>query len=493
MTETGKHKEEREGMTKTGEGMTETGKHKEEREAALGVGMECNKVEGEEKKGENEKLKQIQNQGGGGGGSNLKGKSCKGYLYYSSTLKSNVTNPRCIGIPRTLRQIPNYVGQSEVEASKDGRVLTDFYYGCAGYSLYSNKDHSTDKQVAKKELPVCVGLELLVDRRVATSESASAPAHIHNKEDGCELPQPQPTRELPQLRAQKPASLVASGVARNMRRVGIYIKDSVDDILYPYRRPPKFQTLIFEDDNHGLLRRVVGYQFGSNSGGIGFGRGGSGAVSPSNLGLISQNRNISQLVNSNGRRLFLVDTLALVRRLESQGVPLKQAEAITAAITGVLNDSLENVSHSVVSKEEMQKNALIQETSLSKFKSEVQSSQEHHFSLLQHETEKLRHDIEKMRSELRHEIDKLSAGQRLDLNLERGRIREELANQNAETTNLTNKLDGVSTPAEIDIDNAEIHGLRAQLEAGKYEVIKYCLGTLVSISAVGLAAVRILM
>lgn len=36
-------------------------------------------------------------------------------------------------------------------------------------------------------------------------------------------------------------------------------------------------------------------------------------------------------------------------------MPLKQAEAITAAITGVLNDSLENVSHSVVSKEEMQK------------------------------------------------------------------------------------------------------------------------------------------
>ena len=36
-------------------------------------------------------------------------------------------------------------------------------------------------------------------------------------------------------------------------------------------------------------------------------------------------------------------------------MPMKQAEAITAAITGVLNDSLENVSHSVVSKEEMQK------------------------------------------------------------------------------------------------------------------------------------------
>ncbi|GFY94450.1 coiled-coil 90B-like protein [Actinidia rufa] len=108
-------------------------------------------------------------------------------------------------------------------------------------------------------------------------------------------------------------------------------------------------------------------------------------------------------------------------------------------------------------------------------------NQEHHFSLLQRETEKLRNDIEKMRSELRYEIDKVTAGQRLDLNLERGRIRDELANQNAETTDLTNKLD------------REIHALRAQLEAAKYDVIKYCIGTLVSISAVGLAVVRILL
>ncbi|KAJ8545770.1 hypothetical protein K7X08_018353 [Anisodus acutangulus] len=85
-----------------------------------------------------------------------------------------------------------------------------------------------------------------------------------------------------------------------------------------------------------------------------------------------------------------------------------------------------------------------------------------------------------MRSELRHEIDKVTAGHRLDLNLERGRIWDELANQNQETSNLTNKLD------------REIHGLRAQLEAAKYDVIKYCIGTLVSISAVGLAVVRLL-
>jgi hypothetical protein len=48
-----------------------------------------------------------------------------------------------------------------------------------------------------------------------------------------------------------------------------------------------------------------------------------------------------------------------VRKLESQGVPTKQAEAITSAITEVLNDSLESTSESFVSKAEMQKVLII--------------------------------------------------------------------------------------------------------------------------------------
>lgn len=113
---------------------------------------------------------------------------------------------------------------------------------------------------------------------------------------------------------------------------------------------------------------------------------GLGSSSSSAYGLIDrrpfQFRQISELTKVNGKRAFLVDTLALVtvtldlkakaeyleeclicffcccwkvRSLEAQGVPSKQAEAITSAITEVLNDSLENVSESFVSKAEMQK------------------------------------------------------------------------------------------------------------------------------------------
>ncbi|KFK34355.1 hypothetical protein AALP_AA5G134300 [Arabis alpina] len=186
-----------------------------------------------------------------GRGSLEKGRSCKGYLYYSSTLKSKSKNPRCLGIPRTLRQVPDYVvGQSEAEASKEGRTLTDFYYGCLGYSVYmTDKDSSAMKQHTKTQLPVCVGLEILADRRATSGNTSSVPARVQNRNDPRELPQHQNHRPAPAsatntengffTRFTRNANLVASGVMKNMKRVGNYMKETVDDALDPYRKRPK--------------------------------------------------------------------------------------------------------------------------------------------------------------------------------------------------------------------------------------------------------------
>lgn len=190
----------------------------------------------------------------GSEGNITKGKSCKGTLYYSSILKSKGRNPTCVGLSRTLQQVPSYiVGETEVEASKEGRSLSDFKYACVGYSVYlENKNLEANMQKPRAELPVCVGIELLVDKRPAgntapTPARTPSPAHAHSREDDHVL-HPPPTR--PQKPAHtmgdeflakfgRNASLVASGVARNMRKAGNYIKESVDDILFPYRRPPK--------------------------------------------------------------------------------------------------------------------------------------------------------------------------------------------------------------------------------------------------------------
>lgn len=50
-----------------------------------------------------------------------------------------------------------------MEASKEGRTLKDFKYGCVGYSVFlDGKDSSTDKRDSKEaELPFCVGLEVM--------------------------------------------------------------------------------------------------------------------------------------------------------------------------------------------------------------------------------------------------------------------------------------------------------------------------------------------
>ncbi|XP_027073153.1 uncharacterized protein [Coffea arabica] len=174
-----------------------------------------------------------------------KGKSCKGCLYYSSTFKSNSRNPLCVGISRSLPHVPRYmVSQSEMEASKEGRSLTDFRYACVGYSVYPDrKDHPRDVKEGETELPVCVGIEVLVDRRV--TNAGTTPAHVHNKEDGAGIPQPRPRKPAQPAgdefltRFTRNANLVAMGVVKNMRKVGNRIKESVDDILYPYRRRPK--------------------------------------------------------------------------------------------------------------------------------------------------------------------------------------------------------------------------------------------------------------
>ncbi|THU61282.1 hypothetical protein C4D60_Mb07t21660 [Musa balbisiana] len=185
--------------------------------------------------------------GGGDAGDSLRnasqGKSCKGCLYYSSLLKSDSRNPLCLGLTRPLEHVvpSSIVGESEMEADKEGRSLSDFRYVCVGHSVFlNNKENTTENQENQAKLPFCVGLELLVDRK--TSAAEHVPTHLHNKEVPIHSHREEAkTVHSPQKnffsKFSRSAGLVASGVVKNLVRVGYSIKNNFEDILYDRRRP----------------------------------------------------------------------------------------------------------------------------------------------------------------------------------------------------------------------------------------------------------------
>ncbi|KAE9450320.1 hypothetical protein C3L33_17762, partial [Rhododendron williamsianum] len=177
---------------------------------------------------------------------------------------SDTAGPECIVFMRTINgyRSPCFVtstlyivGVSEIEASREGRSLADFKYACVGYSIYSDrKGSSVDAQETQAELPICVGLEVLVDRKVNTAVDP-VPAGVQNKEGSlatvtfaiwfekifatkrkyclvnaltsyCHaLETPKLACSLTVIIFSRNANVVAMGVAKNLRRVGNNIKD----------------------------------------------------------------------------------------------------------------------------------------------------------------------------------------------------------------------------------------------------------------------------
>ncbi|XP_057456490.1 uncharacterized protein LOC130747537 [Lotus japonicus] len=169
-----------------------------------------------------------------------KGKSCTGCTYYSSLRKAKSKNPTCIGLSRT-RQAPPAVGKIELKAYREGLSLANFKYACIGYSVYlDKKDSSADLQDKTSKLPYCVGIEAVFNQRPSTSTVGHAPAPVHKAEEHNHVT-PQPPSYKPPIpnitgeeflnRFQRNASLVAAGVAKNLNRVGHYVKETLGDML----------------------------------------------------------------------------------------------------------------------------------------------------------------------------------------------------------------------------------------------------------------------
>eukprot|EP00884_Botryococcus_braunii_P015062 jgi/Botrbrau1/23557/Bobra.0141s0028.1 len=176
---------------------------------------------------------------------------------------------------------------------------------------------------------------------------------------------------------------------------------------------------------------------------------------------------------------LLVDTLGLFRAFERIGLSREQSEAMTETLTDLVCANRDKMAEIFATKVALEKAILEQEARIAGFKSEVVKGQELHLASLTRDTERLSNSLEKIRSEIKYEIDKLSSMQRLDLNLEKGRMRDDMQVLRDKANELEIKMD------------KETNMLKAAVETTKNETIKYCLGMMLAFTTAGLGAARL--
>lgn len=172
------------------------------------------------------------------------------------------------------------------------------------------------------------------------------------------------------------------------------------------------------------------------------------------------------------------DTFGFVQRLEAEGFNNSQSEAIMRALAEVIEESMENLKKNVVTKAEQEKvrcnswwrcmlmcqSLYVQKVDFTQLKSELQLLEKNDFTLMKAEHERLLAEVEKLRQKLREEVTRTQAGVRLDLNLEKGRMRDE-------SSVLELKIKETDTKIE-----SEIAGLRTQIETMKSQTLQTMVG-----------------
>ncbi|GAA5972028.1 hypothetical protein JCM8115_000030 [Rhodotorula mucilaginosa] len=172
------------------------------------------------------------------------------------------------------------------------------------------------------------------------------------------------------------------------------------------------------------------------------------------------------------------DSAEYVHRFEQQGLSKQQAEGVVDALEGIVQESMDNLEANLVSRSEHYKHHDRQKVDFAALKQNLELSERTDFMNLKAENERLLGDIEKLKQRLREEISRTQAGVRLDLNLEKGRIRDEMSVRESRMTEVDTRIEN------------EIGLLRASMEAVKFNILQYAFAVMSGTGALLLAYLR---
>ena len=155
------------------------------------------------------------------------------------------------------------------------------------------------------------------------------------------------------------------------------------------------------------------------------------------------------------------DTLKFVQRLKDEGFSEEQAVAMMRVLNDVIQESIQNLTRTMVLREDSERSTYTQKVDFAKLRSELLNADSTEAQLTRSSHEKIAADLAKLNSRLRDEIGRTQASVRLDLNLEKGRIREEANGQEMRIKETETRIE------------QEVAGLRERVEAVKFSTLQW--------------------
>lgn len=165
---------------------------------------------------------------------------------------------------------------------------------------------------------------------------------------------------------------------------------------------------------------------------------------------------------------------------ENKAFSEAQASMIVELMVDSVRGGVEHVSKDLAKREKLTQLAYQQRVDFAKLRDQLLSADRSEFHNLQNEYERVRNDLEKLRNKLREEITKANAGFKLDLSLEKGRIREENSHHDLQIKEIDTRID------------QEVTNMKMQIDSVKTQVMQWLIGVCTGTFALILAYVRLL-
>ncbi|XP_059801534.1 mitochondrial calcium uniporter regulator 1-like isoform X1 [Hypanus sabinus] len=214
------------------------------------------------------------------------------------------------------------------------------------------------------------------------------------------------------------------------------------------------------------------------------------------LSVISLHYNSRRMSSVEGQK-FYFDTHAVVRHLEECGFSSKQSEVVVAALMRVMNSNMEITYKDMATKN--QQELMLQQimSYIAAVKKDMIILEKSEFSALRAANEKLKIELQQLKKQLTDEVVKVSSNNKLDLNLEKGRVQEMLTEHEkkvletkADIVEVHSQQERAVTQVNQKIDT-EVAGLKTLLESHKLDTIKYLAGSVFTCLTVVLGFYRL--